>query len=79
PDNVWVSQHTLSINGKNREITKSDLMTVADANGVGKGEKIINEIKETVGNWQYYAQKAGVPDQLKKSIAETLAVFKFQG
>ncbi|HQO91598.1 MAG TPA: type II toxin-antitoxin system HipA family toxin [bacterium] len=79
PGNDWVSQHTLSINGKNREITKSDLMTVADANGVGKGEKIINEIKETVGNWQYYAQKAGVPDQLKKSIAETLAVFKFQG
>ncbi|MBP7432074.1 type II toxin-antitoxin system HipA family toxin [bacterium] len=79
PGNVWVSQHTLSINGKNSEITKSDLMTVADANGVGKGEKIINEIKETVGNWQYYAQKAGVPDQLKKSIAETLAVFKFQG
>ncbi|HPV21271.1 MAG TPA: type II toxin-antitoxin system HipA family toxin, partial [bacterium] len=67
PGNVWVSQHTLSINGKNSEITKSDLMTVADANGVGKGEKIINEIKETVGNWQYYAQKAGVPDQLKKS------------
>ncbi len=79
PGNVWVSQHTLSINGKNSEITKSDLMTVADANGVGKGEKIINEIKETVGNWQYYAQKAGVPDQLKKSIAETLAVFKVQG
>ena len=79
PGNVWVSQHTLSINGKNSEITKSDLMTVADANGVGKGEKIINEIKETVGNWQYYAQKAGVPDQLKKSINETLAVFKFQG
>jgi len=79
PGNVWVSQHTLSINGKNSEITKSDLMTVADANGVGKGEKIINEIKETVGNWQYYAQKAGVPDQLKKSITETLAVFKFQG
>lgn len=79
PGNVWVSQHTLSINGKNREITKADLMTVADANGVGKGEKIINEIKETVGNWQYYAQKAGVQDQLKKSITETLAVLKFQG
>jgi len=79
PGNVWVSQHTLSINGKNSEITKSDLMTVADANGVGKSDKIINEIKETVGNWQYYAQKAGVPDQLKKSITEALAVFKFQG
>ncbi|HPA58121.1 MAG TPA: HipA domain-containing protein, partial [bacterium] len=78
PDNVWVSQHTLSINGKNREITKADLMTVADANGVGKGEKIINEIKKTVGNWQHYAQEAGVPAQLKRSIAETLAVLKFQ-
>jgi len=45
PNNIWVSQHTLSINGKHKDITKTDLMTIASANNIKKGEKIIDEIK----------------------------------
>jgi len=78
PDNIWVSQHTLSINGKHREITKSDLMTVADVNGVRNGEKIVSEIIKVISNWQYYAQKAGVNEQLERSITDNLHVFNFK-
>ena len=41
PQNVWVNQQTLSINGKHRNINKEDLMTIAKTNNIKKGEKII--------------------------------------
>ncbi len=77
PANIWVSQHTLSINGKHKEINKFDLMKIANANNIAKGEKIINEIKETVCNWQEYADTANVSSKLKNSIAKTLVAPKF--
>ena len=51
PDNIWVSQHSLSINGKHKGINKADLMEVAMANNIKKGERIIDEIKEIVSHW----------------------------
>ena len=77
PKNVWVSQHTLSINGKHKEINKSDLMTIANANNIKKGEKIIKEIKERVCNWPKYADKVKVSSELTGSITKTLVALKF--
>ncbi|MBW8048835.1 MAG: type II toxin-antitoxin system HipA family toxin [Cytophagales bacterium] len=77
PTNVWVSQHTLSINGKHKEINKSDLMTIANANNIKKGKKIIEEIKETVCNWPKYADRVKVSTGLKESITKTLVALKF--
>ncbi|MCK5808605.1 type II toxin-antitoxin system HipA family toxin [bacterium] len=72
PNNVWVSQHTLSINGKHKGINRSDLMTIADANNIKKGAKIIEEIKAVVSHWPEYAAKAGVSVELKRSISNNL-------
>ncbi len=77
PGNVWVSQHTLSINGKHKEIDKFDLMQIANTNNIVKGRKIIKEIKETVCNWQKYADKAEVSSELKDTITKTLVALKF--
>ncbi len=72
PKNIWVSQHTLSINNKHRDITKSDLMTIAKANNIKKGERIINEIQKTVCNWGDYAHIAKVPSTLHQTISQNL-------
>jgi len=72
PNNPWVSQHTLSINGKYMEITKADLMTIAKANNIKKGEQMINEIKAVVSNWQQYAERAEVAQNLRNAITKTL-------
>jgi len=77
PKNIWVSQHTLSINAKHKEINKSDLMTIANTNNIKKGEKIIEEIKETVCKWPKYADKVKVPSELKGSITKTLVALEF--
>jgi serine/threonine-protein kinase HipA len=75
PDNVWVNQHTLSINGRHREISLKDLMKIADANGIRNAEKVVSEIKEVVKNWIYYADKTGVHEQLKDLIMANMYVF----
>lgn len=71
PTNVWVNQHTLSINGKHKNITKADLMTIAKANNIKKGVEIIEQIREVVVNWKTYAQEANVSQQLTKTIAQS--------
>ncbi len=78
PTNVWVSQHTLSINGKHREINKADLITIAKANNIKRGERIIEAIKSIVCQWPDYAKQTGVSEELKNSITKTLVALKFQ-
>lgn len=77
PSNIWVSQHTLSINGKHKNITKQDLMTIASANSIKKGEKIINQIQSTVREWKDFASKAKVNPKLMVSIDRTLIAHQF--
>lgn len=76
PNNIWVNQHTLSINGKHKNISKADLLTIASANNIKKGEKIIDEIKLVVSNWHQYAQKVKVEQNLRDSITKTLIALK---
>jgi len=72
PENVWVNQQTLSINGKHRNIGKEDLMTVAKANNIKKGEKIIKDINTVVKNWKYFASRAKVKNELLQRTQDNL-------
>ncbi len=72
PSNIWVSQHTLSINGKHLEIKKSDLLKIAADNNINKASKIIEEIRTVVSNWNQYSAKANVSVELSNSISKTL-------
>jgi len=77
PGNIWVSQHTLSINGKHKDITKDDLMTIAKANSIKSGDKIIDAIKSVVQEWDHYAKIAKVRDDLRISVKNTLIAQKW--
>jgi len=72
--NHWVSNQTLSVNGKRRNIAKDDLMTVARDNNLKKGEKIIDEINLVVKSWNQFAKQAEVRNDLKKRIHQNLNV-----
>lgn len=73
--NHWVSQQTLSINGKRTGITKEDLLTIAKQNSIKKGDKIIREINATVKSWKKYADRAEVRRDLKEKIYGHLSTF----
>jgi serine/threonine-protein kinase HipA len=72
PTNAWVSQQTLSVNGKRLNISKADLMTIAKSNNIKKGEAIIDEINETVKCWGDFASQARVSDEKIRFIGGNL-------
>ncbi len=72
PQSIWVSQQTLSINGKRKNIKADDLMTIATDNTIKKGEKIISEVQDIIRNWSAFADEAGVRDDLKSVIMKNL-------
>lgn len=71
PGSDWVSQHALSINGKRKNITRQDLLTVGRSMNIKNAEEIIDKVSTTVSNWQNYANSVNVDDQLRDSIAKT--------
>ncbi len=52
-------------------------MAIATANNIKNGEKIIDEIKRIVSDWEYFANKVKVSSELTSSITKTLQVFEF--
>jgi serine/threonine-protein kinase HipA len=76
PTNHWVSQQTLSINGKRSNFLKEDFMIIAKENNIKKGEQILEEINQTVGRWENFAIQAKVDEKLMKHIQRNLHSFK---
>jgi serine/threonine-protein kinase HipA len=74
PGSEWVSQHALSINGKRKDITKTDLLEVAKQMNVKKADAIIKHIAEVVSHWNDYANEVKLDKKLKQAIQKTLLI-----
>jgi serine/threonine-protein kinase HipA len=72
PGSEWVSQHSLSINGKRKDITKADLLVIGDSIRLRKASEIIDEINGTVNRWKEYANEVQVDPKLRTAIGKTL-------
>jgi serine/threonine-protein kinase HipA len=68
PDHQWVSQHSLSINGKRKEILKNDLLVVGKSIKCKQAAAIIDEIESTVFKWKIFANEVGVSEKLRDAI-----------
>jgi serine/threonine-protein kinase HipA len=68
PDNIWVSQQTLSINGKHRGITREDMLQLAKLNNIKHAESIIDEISYVVKKWSDFASQAKVREDLYQRV-----------
>ncbi|MFI5136220.1 MAG: type II toxin-antitoxin system HipA family toxin [Sphingobacteriales bacterium] len=71
PDSHWVSQQSLSVNGKRHGITLSDLMEVARQMNIKKAGNIINQISTALDNWPVYAGRCGMEAALQQAIGKT--------
>lgn len=68
----WTHQHLMSINGKFNELTKDDLLAVADRFGIGEASQIIDNIRRTLNEWPSFANQAGVNQNDITRIANQL-------
>lgn len=72
PGSAWVSQHSLSINGKRINITRNDLLQVAKKMNIKKAGVIIDQVNAAVGKWNEFAEQTKVKKDLKDAISKTL-------
>ena len=75
PDSKWVSQHALSINGKRENILKEDLLKIGESIKNKKAKQVIEEISDTVSQWNYFASSVSVDLKLRNEIDKTLIKF----
>lgn len=72
PGSTWVSQHSLSINGKRQNITRNDLLQVAKKMNIKKADSIIDQVHAAVSKWNDFAKRTDVNKDLKEAISKTL-------
>lgn len=71
PGSDWVSQHALSINGKRKNNTREDLLTVGKRMNIKNTEEIIDKVSSVISKWSDYATAVNVDDQLRDAIGAT--------
>ena len=63
----------MAVNGKfgakGNEITRADLLRVADRFVIGEAPKIIEQVAEALENWPQFAGQAGLSAATTQSIA----------
>ena len=74
PKSIWVSQHALSINGKRKNFSNSDFLSIAKSMNIKKAEQIILQVQEVVSQWKSYASEVEVHPSLSKKISNHLPV-----
>ena len=72
PEHLWVSQHALSVNGKRKGITKSDLLVVGKSISCKHAADLVDDIEGTVMNWPTFANEVGVSEKLSAAIYSTI-------
>jgi len=72
PDSTWVSQHSLSLNGKRKDIDRQDFMEISKRMNIKKAANLIDEVGAAVMQWQTFADQAKVKPNLTDTIASTL-------
>lgn len=72
PNSRWVHQHAMSVNGKRKNISESDLLKIAKSIRVKNGKEIISHIRDVVSKWPDYAKQTGVAPKKIKEINSVL-------
>lgn len=68
PNGGWTATHQMSVNGKFDEITRKDLLVLAEANNIKGAGMVIDEVCEAATYWGQIAQECGVPQKKVKAI-----------
>lgn len=72
PDSRWVSRHQLSLNGKQDDFTRNDLLVVGEKMGIRQCGEIVDEIVDVVAQWKRFATNCGVRDSHISEIDKNL-------
>ena len=69
PNGEWTHQHLMSINGRFKDFTRTDLLALANRFGIGSAIGVIDKVLASMALWPTFAAEAGVPRALALNIA----------
>jgi len=72
PKGEWTYQHQMSVNQKFEDISKEDLLTVADRFSVRKPQNALSEVRAAIDNWSQFARQAHLSPALQNRVANHL-------
>ncbi len=72
PKGEWTYQHQMSVNQKFDDISRADLLAVADRFSVRKPEKVLADVRAAIDNWSQFARQAHFSPALQDRVAKHL-------
>ena len=74
PSGAWTGTHQMTLNGKRDDFTREDLELCAKAALMKRGRAavILDEVIDAVRNWPSFAAEAGLSDEWRDKIQQTL-------
>lgn len=67
-DNIWLRQHLMSVGGRFTDITRADLLAVADRFAVPGAKAALRQVDDALDAWGSFAAEAGVRDEVAAAI-----------
>lgn len=75
PQGEWTHQHLVAVNGKFSDISRNDLLAVADRFGIGTAPQVLKRVGEAVSSWPDFAAQAGVgPSEIRRILEHHLVL-----
>ena len=72
PKGEWAYQHLMSVNQKFKDISKGDLLAVADRFSVRKPGNALADVRAAIDNWSHFAKQAHLSPSLQNRVASDL-------
>jgi serine/threonine-protein kinase HipA len=76
PQGRWTQRHQMSVNGKFENITRADLLELADRYVVPAPARVIDDVLDAVGSWRSFAKAAEVDVGQAERIDADLVAFR---
>lgn len=68
---LWTQTHQMSIRGKQKDITREDLLEVARQMNIKRPNELIDQVVDAVGQWQQLAMQYPIPQEIIDYIQST--------
>jgi serine/threonine-protein kinase HipA len=72
PRGEWTYQHLMSVNQKFTDISRADLLAVADRFSVRKPENALSDVRAAIDNWSQFGKRANLSPTLQNTVSKDL-------
>ncbi|MDR0842886.1 MAG: type II toxin-antitoxin system HipA family toxin [Acidobacteriota bacterium] len=72
PDNIWLKEHLMGVDGKFADVTDKDLLAFADRHGIPYARQTLKRVRATLADWPEFAAEAGLSQQTIRQIAASI-------